>query len=136
YPSTSTRTSRRRSTLLPNQAIAVRASSSSHRCFATGSRTSPAAKANATWTTSTDRAAASTTPRGTNTPSIILSPDREVRAPRQGWAPRAHEDRHDALAGGDTRALTLRRVRLPPPHECAPVLAGVKVVRPVWRSTL
>src|SRR6266545_3307474 len=104
--------------------------------FATGSRTSPAAKANPTWTASTDRAAASTTPRGTNTPSIILSPDPGVRAPRHGWAPRAHEDRHDAHAGGDTRALTLRRVRLPPRHECAPVLAAVKVVRPVGCSTL
>src|SRR6266545_4762926 len=38
--------------------------------------------------------------------------------------------------GGDTRALTLRRARLPRRHECAPVLAGVKVVRPVGRSTL
>src|ERR671930_889468 len=104
--------------------------------FATGSRTSPAARANATSAASTDRAAASSTPRGTNTPSIILSPDRESAHRGKAGRPARTETATLSRAGGDFRALSPPRARLPRRHECAPVLAGVKVVRPAGRSTL
>src|SRR5215211_670966 len=104
--------------------------------FATGSRTSPAATVDPTWAASTDRAAASSTPRGTNTPSIILSPDRESEHRGKAGRPARTETATPALAGGDSRVLSPPRARPPRRHECAPVLAGVKVVRPVGRSTL
>jgi hypothetical protein len=104
--------------------------------FATGPRTSPAAKVDQTWTASTDRAVASNTPRGTNTPSIILSPDRESEHRGKAGRPARTETAAPFRAGGDSRVLSPTRARLPRRHECAPVLAGVKVVRPAGRSTL
>jgi hypothetical protein len=104
--------------------------------FATGSRTSPAATVDQTWTASTDRAAASKTPRGTNTPSIILSPDHESEHRGKAGAPARTETAALLRAGGDPGALSPPRVRPLVGHQCAPVLAGVKVVRPIGRATL
>src|ERR687898_961122 len=104
--------------------------------FATGSCTSPVAEIDPTSATSTDRAAASSTPRGTNTPSIILSPDRESEHRGKAGRPARTETAALSRAGGDSRALSPPRAPLPRRHECAPVLAGVKVVHPAGRSTL
>src|SRR5215218_3439184 len=104
--------------------------------FATGSRTSHAAEVDPPWAASTDRAAASSTPRGTNTPSIILSPDRESEHRGKAGRPARTETCTSLRAGGEPNALSPPRARPPSSAECAPVLARVKVVRPVGRSTL